>query len=354
MRINSLDGTLPVEIIFNPRWWNKNCNITFDKGFFIDPVRRVNDEQKMRTYLYERFGDIGLGEKNSGEKPVMGPVHLAAGYIVSQLLGCEIRFNECDPPDVIAANMTDQEVMGLEAPDIFEAGTTRELINMMNELEDRYGYLVGDVNWSGVQNIALDLRGQQLFIDYYENHELVEHLFEIISKTLVEFVTYIRKRTGSSSISVNPSVRHFGPSVNLHSNCSVAMISNEFYEKFLLKYDNFLSANLQPYGIHHCGDNMDRVAEGYSKVNGVEFFDVGWGSDIRKCRELLPDAFFNLRLNPVKILTCSDNEVEEDIIKLVENNGGIRNAGICCINMDNGTPDINIKKVFDTAKLCCS
>lgn len=176
MLINSLDRALPVEIIFNPRWWNKNCNITFDRDFFFNPVRRVNDERKMRTYLYERFGDIGLGEKSSGEKPVIGPVHLAAGFIVSQLLGCEIRYNESDPPDVIAANMTDQEIMRLEAPDIYKVEPIRELINMMNELEDRYGYIEGDVDWSGVQNIALDLRGQQLFIDYFENHELVEHL----------------------------------------------------------------------------------------------------------------------------------------------------------------------------------
>lgn len=344
------DMRLPVEVIFNPAWWNKNCGITFERDFFFNPLCRIDRERAMRKYLYERFGDVGPGEKNASEKPVIGPVHLATGFIVSNILGCLVRFNEASPPDVICANMTDSDIMSLKVPDIFKNDMMNDIVQMMDYFENKFGYIEGDLNWSGIQNIALDLRGQELFIDYYENPELVEHLFTVISETLIKFVKYIRGRTGTTSISVNPFVRHFLPSVNLHSNCSVTMISNEIYEKYLLKYENLLSQELQPYGIHHCGNDMHKVAGGYSKVKRANFFDVGWGSDIIICREALPDAFFNLRLSPVRILECDADTVRNDIIRMVTENGSIENAGICCINMDYGTPDDNVRQIFETAK----
>ncbi len=47
---------LPADVVFHPNWWNKNYGLTFDRGFFYDPTRRVNQEKQMRKLLYERFG----------------------------------------------------------------------------------------------------------------------------------------------------------------------------------------------------------------------------------------------------------------------------------------------------------
>jgi uroporphyrinogen-III decarboxylase len=345
-----MENLIPVELIFHPSWWNKNCGISFEKEFFYDPKYRVESELKMDKYLYERFGDLGLGRKEAISRPVIGPVHIAAGFVISQLFGCKVKFHESSPPDVIARNLNDTEIMNLSAPNFKEAYPINELIKMMDILEEKFGYIEGDFNWSGIQNIALDLRGQQLFIDYFENPHIVKHLFDVISKTLVRFVKYITARTGTSSLSVNPSVRNFKPSVNLHSNCSVTMISAKTYEEYLLKYERYLSQNLQPYGIHHCGNNMHRFAGSYAKVGGVCFYDVGWGSDVKECRKMLPDEFLNLRLSPVRILNCTPSEVEEDTIKLVADNGKMKNIGLCCINMDSDTPDENIRRIFNAVE----
>lgn len=262
---------LPVELIFHASWWYGNCGISFTKDFFFNHAVRVESERKMEQYLYDRFGDLGLGRKNAGPRPVAGPVHLAAGFAVSQLFGCEILYHENSSPDVIPRNMRDEEVLGLSVPDFMNTPPFNEIIGMMDALEEKYGYVEGDFNWSGVQNIALDLRGQQLFIDYFENPELARHLFDVISKTLVDIVKYMNRRTGSSSLSVNPSVKYFTPQVNLHSNCSITMISPATYEEFLLPYERYLCENLQPYGIHHCGNNMHMLAESYSKAGKVCF-----------------------------------------------------------------------------------
>ena len=175
-------------------------------------------------------------------------------------------------------------------------------------------------------------------------------IYDKITASLIEVVKMIKAETGTSSISVNRSVENVEPAINLHSNCSVQMISNELYEEFLLPHDIKLSENLQPYGIHHCGNNMHNVAMGYSKVKEAGFFDVGWGADIAYCRKMLPDAFFNVRLSPVKIKECTPEDVEKDLTGLLENAGDLSKVGICCINMDRGTPDENVLKIFEIAE----
>jgi hypothetical protein len=128
------------------------------------------------------------------------------------------------------------------------------------------------------------------------------------------------------------------------------MISNETYEEFLLPYDIYLSERLQPYGIHHCGDNMEHVKEGFAKVEKCEFFDVGWGSNVAECREALPDAWFNIRLSPVKLMTDTKQEVKCDVETLILQAAPLEKVGVCCINMDAGIPDENIRAIFEVVK----
>lgn len=340
---------LPVEVVFTPRWWHKHAKINFDEDYFFDPKRRVHDEMIMRHYLYKRFKIKGLGDEYLTKKPIIGPVQLAAGFIIPQLFGCEIKFHLDGSPDVIPLNLTNEQVLSLKTLDIYNTYPMNKMINMMDVLEKEFGYIEGDIDWNGVLNHGLDLRGQQLFIDMMDDSPLVTVLFNKIYETMIEFVSYIMERTGTTSTAVNRQTINFDKPVTLHSNCAVQMISNEMYEKHLLQYDQKLANLYKPYGIHHCGDNMENVIKGYQKVKDATFFDVGYGSDIAMCRKYLPDAFLNLRLSPVKILTCSPKEVKEDIIRLVKDNGGIHNAGICCINMDENTKDENIAMIYETA-----
>lgn len=36
---------------------------------------------------------------------------------------------------------------------------------MIDKLKQRLSYVVGNINWQGVLNVALDLRGQETFLD---------------------------------------------------------------------------------------------------------------------------------------------------------------------------------------------
>ena len=341
---------LPVEIVFHPNWWYNEAGIEFDRDHYFNPERRVNDELRMRRFLWEHFGGFGYGEENPVPEPVIGPVHLAAGYMFSSLWGCEIEFPKDSSPVVIPLSMAVEDLYGTEIPDPEQNRGFQDFFALIKAFKERFGYIKGDIGWAGGQNLALDLMGQQVFMSYFDNPREMHAIFDKITLSTIEILNMIKAETGTTSISVNRSIVNVEPTINLSSNCSVQMISNETYEEFLLPVDIMLSRHLQPYGIHHCGNNMHNVAEGYSKVRDACFFDVGWGADIVFCRKKIPDAFFNVRLSPVKIKDCTPDEVETDLVNLLENAGDLSKVGICCINMDNGTPEENVMKIFEVAE----
>ena len=110
-----------------------------------------------------------------------------------------------------------------------------------------------------------------------------------------------------------------------------------------------LAARLQPFGIHHCGDNLQRMAAEYATLP-LAYVEAGWGSDVRRVREALPDVFLNLRLSPIRMLQCTPQEIAEDTEKLLRAAGPLEKAGICCINLDHGTPDGNLHAMFEVVQ----
>jgi hypothetical protein len=340
---------LPVDVVFHPNWWHKNYGLSFDWDFFYDPKRRVWQEGRMRQLLYERFGDLGLGQKDAPRRPIIGPILMGSGYIVQEILSCDVKYQEDGNPWVLPRDMSEAEIWGLETPeDIESTPSLRALLSLMDSLEAEFGYLQGDVPLHSVLNVAIDLRGQDYFIDLIENRPLVEHLHTVIARTIYEVGRRVKPRTGHVAISVNRIIASFDPSIFIIPNCSLQMISPQMYEELLLEHDAWLGRQLRPMGFHHCGDNAHRFAPLYARA-GAAYLDVGWGSDVAACRAALPDAWLSLRLNPVKMLTATPEEVTADVESLLQaHDAPWDKIAVCCINMDYGTPDQVVRAMFHT------
>ncbi|MHC4617735.1 MAG: uroporphyrinogen decarboxylase family protein [Planctomycetota bacterium] len=336
---------LPVDVVLAPAWWFHNEGMTFDEDFFYDPVRRVEAERKMEEALYERWGEYGPGEDRDRELPVVGAVHLAAGYLLSEMLGCKVKYKEDGPPQVLCAKMDD---LNISADAAFESAAYKKFERLKESLKTKYGYLTGDVNWGGILNIGLDLRGENLFMDMFDKPNEVKQFLGEIARVIERFTQGLQKETGSTSVSVNRNVRHLEPAVFLHSECSHTMISVEDYKKFLLTYDEQWSEKYRPFGIHFCGKDPDRYAEVFAELGRVDFLDVGWGGDVAKLRQHLPNTFLNIRLSPVEIIEQSASEINATIRKLVGESGNPRLTGVCCINVDEKVTDDRITCIFQT------
>ncbi len=126
------ENFIPVDIVLSPSWWFKHAGITFDRDFFFHPLRRVEAEQKMEQILYDKWGNYGLGGDKDKAKPEIGAVHLAAGYILSEMLGCKVDYREDEPPQVIPA-FNDELTFLDEKP--FESEVFKSFVNLTEKLK---------------------------------------------------------------------------------------------------------------------------------------------------------------------------------------------------------------------------
>jgi uroporphyrinogen-III decarboxylase len=340
---------LPVELVFNPNWWYRTAGISFDESFYLDADTRIRNDVTMRRVLYERYGDLEMGESDPQPRPIIGSMHVAGGFVIPALLGAEIIFAPDAAPQPKPVGLTVEQVEALEKPDFRETWPMNQLIADMDALEAEYDTVVGDMNTDGLLNAAYHLYGQELFLDFYQAPERVRRLLDMIGELIVDVALYVRGRTGSCSISVNRMVERVNPCLFLHANCSVQMISPASYRELHLPVEQRMAGRIQPFGIHHCGDNLHRVASAYAELPAC-YFEVGWGSDVAASREALPGAFLNLRLDPVRMLRCAPQEIAEDLEKLLEAAGPLEQVGVCCINMDYGTSDDNIFAMFQVVE----
>jgi hypothetical protein len=339
---------LPVDIVLHPSWWHRHEGITFDEDFFFHPARRVEAERKMEQVLYDRWGRYGLGADRDRDLPQVGPVHLAAGYLTSEMLSCPVEYCENAAPQVIACNI-DSLTISRDAP--FQSPAFKRYEKLLDGLKAKHGYLCGDIGWGGVLNTALDLRGQDFFLDMIDKPDEAARFAADIAAVIERFTQIIREATGTTSISVNRNVRHISEPVHLHSECSNVMISTDLYERFFLPVDAVWSLRYRPYGIHHCGQDPHRFAASYAKIPHLDFLDVGWGGDVRELRRHLPDTFLNIRLSPVEIVKQTPGEIRATVRRLVHESANPYLTGVCCINMDDQARDDQVAAIFDEVEL---
>jgi hypothetical protein len=288
----------------------------------------------MRKVLHQRYGDLGMGEPI----PSAGDRFASRGrrFVIPALLGA--RSSSPQTPR--------SPLMGYWQSSAWRRFPQACLDNRRWIWRDG---VLGDLNTDGLLNAAYHLRCVDLFADFHLAPQRVRQLFEIIGELIVDMAEYVRQRTGSCSIAVNRMVERVDRRLFLHANCSVPMISPKSYQAFHLPIKLKMAHRLQPFGIHHCGDNLQRYAGAYRQLP-LAFIDVGWGSDVAACRQALPETFFNLRLSPVRMLTCTPQEIASDTENLLRAAGSLELAGVCCINMDYGTPDDNLFAMYEVVE----
>lgn len=343
----SLFNKLPVDIVLAPEWWFHNEKITFDQDFFFHPLRRVEIEQQMEKGLYERWGNFGLGKNHKILKPEIGAVHLAAGFLLSEMLGCKVNYSESHPPQVVPEN---DEKLDIDIDAVFHSVPLKKTVQLWESLKGKFGYLTGDINWGGILNLALDLRGNAVFTDMMIAPDNVKNYFKKVAEVIIRFTSMIERETKTTSVSVNRVVDHFAEPVFLHSECSHTMISEEDYENFLLPFDIEWSKFNRPFGIHYCGPDPHRMAKRFARIPQLDFLDVGWGGDVSILRKYLPETFLNIRLSPAEMINWSNDEIRENLIRLVRDSGNLKLTGVCCINIDEKVVDNKIETIFKTVE----
>ncbi len=333
---------IPLGVGFYPDWWNKHYGLSYDRNYYFDPETRIAARLEMDQRLHERFGDVGLGDPDPKPKPFItfGMVMLPA------IFGCEIVFKKDALPWALPLNLSEDRIMKLEVPDIGKVYPLTEIIKQIDYLQGKYGRVVGDINTTGVQNLALKLRGEQLYFDYFENPDLCHHLLRVCTRAIIQLFQWVYKITGTGALDVTPMC---DPRLFVLPNCTVEQVSLGTYEKFNLPYDNQVAKACHPLGIHHCG-SVNQVLEGYARVRHLKFLEIGFGSDVRRTREVLgPKVAVNARINPVLMKNGTPEEVSQEVRRLIDQGDPLKNFSIDTVGLTFGTPDENVKAARQAA-----
>ncbi len=341
------------DITFHPKWWHKNAGIDFSKSFFDDPRTRIDYDITMRKTLFTRFGSFGLGEENPEPRPLLGTNLLAAGYLHSEILGCTIQYAPDNSPVVVPLNYELEDIA--DNPVYTGLGNSKvwqKVEKQLAFLKQEYGTVESYINLMGVQNIAMDILGQDLMLAYYDDPESLHLLLRAITDCLKDTGKRLKEFSSSISEGVTAIIGRSHPETYLTSNCSCEMIPNALYEEFLLQYDIELAKEFKSYGIHHCGATMEHVINGYSKVPNIDFLEVGAGSEVTKIREVFPATFLNLRVSPVALQNSSERELEALVNNLVRDGyNEQKQLSVSCVGIDDSISDERISLFL---KICDS
>ena len=79
----------------------------------------------------------------------------------------------------------------------------------------------------------------------------------------------------------------------------------------------------------------------------LDFLNVGWGGDIARLRQALPDTFLNIRYSPVELVKQTPDEIRQTVRRFVRESANPWLTGVCCINMDEQAKDEQIAALLE-------
>jgi hypothetical protein len=198
-------------------------------------------------------------------------------------LGCELLYRS---DSVIAhrhLDLSKDECLAMDMPDPKTGGHLKVVGEMLQEMRDYtrgmtyLGRPIGEiwhgVMWHGLLNVALDIRGQELLSDMYEDPEFVDTF-------LLKVATWcdaVEREWGSD----DPGAFHF-------SDHGIEMLSPALYERFIVPIIHEMNRrrHAKPFpSLHHCGSGTHLFAIMKREFGLTEIGALTWPLvDIAKVR----------------------------------------------------------------------
>jgi hypothetical protein len=225
----------------------------------------------------------------------------------------------------------------IEAPDLNANSIFQDLLRQADEIQAIEGQVAGFINWQGVLNNALRLRGQDLLIDLFETPELCHHFFEMICSVTIEAIKRLHERQRISGVDYRFATI---------SNCSVNMISPEQYEVFLLPHDRRIAAQFETVGIHNCAWNADPYLPLYATIPNLGYIDMGVDSNLGNARALIPNTRRALMYTPMDLADKPLDSIRYDLERTAREYAP---CDIVLADIESGTPD---ERVLDILEMC--
>ena len=360
------DGTespMRVSLGFTPKWYRDRLDTDFGEPWHLDPLYRYEQSIHMRQLLEELFPTVdyfklqlrdGAATGGGSFCPECATISSVFGImLVSSCYGLQLAYREDNWPDAAGGAHLDKEILtDLVARGPFDFSrqesiarslpggglTIKTLFDQMDEIARCWGPIHGYLNYQGILNIALKLRGNDIFMDMYDDPEFVKGLFGHIARTIGDLSKTIQARQRVSGFDIN---------LLSMSNCVMNMVSPRQYENFVLPLDRDLSKDYARFGVHTCNWVIDPYADSLRKLDKMDYIDTGTGSDLGRLKRLFPDTRRAVLYTPGEAESKSIDELHMDLERIAREYAP---CDIVLADVETTMPDNRINDFLEMAK----
>lgn len=181
---------LRVSLGFVPRWYHKRLGIDFSQQWHTDPVHRYDTLVAMKTFLHEIFPAVAYFEPRFNGNNIEETCATISGVhgikLIPMVYGLEAQYFEDNWPDNLPGDVLSKERLSQPDPfDVAETPVMKQLFGQMDIIEKRFGKVHGYLNYQGILNIAVKLRGTDIFMDMVDDPDFAHRLFGHIAGTIL-------------------------------------------------------------------------------------------------------------------------------------------------------------------------
>lgn len=285
------ESPLRVSLGFTPKWYRDRLGVDFGEAWHLDPGFRRESLVRMKELLHDEFPEVDYFAPDGGQ-----PCDTISGafgiMLMSSCYGLPIAWRADNWPDAAGgAHIPKEEIEAILARGPFDFGrpsslpgggaTVRSLFSQIDQIERRGVPVHGYLNYQGILNVALKVRGNDLFTDLFDDPDFASRLMAHIARAIGDLSRRVQARQRASGYAID---------LLSMSNCVMSMVSPAQYEEFVLPLDLALSANYPRFGIHTCNWVIDPYADSLRKIPKMGYIDTGMDSDLARVRRLFPDA----------------------------------------------------------------
>ena len=205
----------------------------------------------------------------------------------------------------------------------------------MDFIEKKWGVIHGYLNYQGILNVAMKVRGPDIFMDMILDPEFTHFFLAHIAQTIGDISKLVQARQRESGFDVN---------LLSMSNCVMNMISPEQYEEFVLPLDRKLSCEYERFGIHTCNWDVTPYLHPLRKIEKMGYLDTGKMADLAQIKQMFPDTRRAVMYSPVELENKSLVEIRKDILRIYQDYAP---CDIVLADVESTVPDKRVTDFLD-------
>lgn len=295
----------------------------FGERYHLDLDYRIRTTMEIDRAVFEAYGPLGLGFENPVPRASIEPF---GHRFLPAMYGCQTGYAPDAEPWGQPRHLSDEEILALPPWTVerFEhSQPVQVLLGQIERLKERYAAyrvppqefhphyraLSSLQNLGSVINTAFSIQGQDLFLQYATEPELVGRLYDNIAQLMLLALEYFPRVDGWPLRDI------------FIGNCTVAMISPAQYAAVNEPHDRRLMAYARQIGARfmlHQDSKASAHLENYARFEYLQALDLGQDTDFEKLARLFPKAAVNCILFPSWVASQPLDEIRDELARLMQ------------------------------------